>query len=194
MNDSRCLGVTHFARWRGGEREGRAPGEICSGQRERHRAGAGLGRCDFWKESQGERKRYLRADPATQERAEMSPRDARISRNHSISQHPSLCCPSPAPICQPVLRPQNLAPVAVPPCSGIRLGAKTPCRCNQSCGCCALPPDPPNSSMPHGTQQDGQGGQLPTMALGARVGDKGDPSHGLQHRAWCLTLSLPPHL
>lgn len=111
----------------------------------------------------------------------MSPRDARISRSHSILQHSLLHCPSPAPTCQPVLRPQNLAPAAVPACSGVRQGAKTPCRCNQSWGCCALPPEPPNSSMPLGAQQDGQGGQLPPMALGAGVGGKGDPSHGLQH-------------
>jgi len=88
MNDSQCLGLTHFARRKGGERGGRVPEEICSGQHERHRAGVGLRRCDFWKESWGERKRYLRAEPTTQERAEMSPRDTGISRNHSILQHP----------------------------------------------------------------------------------------------------------
>lgn len=100
MNDSRCLGVTHFARRRGGERGGRAPGEICSGQHEQRRAGNGLRRCDFWKETWGGgEERYLRADPTTLERAGMSPGDTGISPNHSILQHPSLHCPSPAPIC-----------------------------------------------------------------------------------------------
>lgn len=84
MNDSRCLGVTHFARRRGGERGGRATGEICSGQHEWRRAGAGLGRRDFRKDSWGGKKRYLKADPTTQERAEMSPRDTGISLNHSV--------------------------------------------------------------------------------------------------------------
>lgn len=102
MNDSWCRGVTHFAWQRGGERGGQAPGKICLGQQEQHRAGAGLRRCKFWKESQGERKRYLKANPTTQERAEMSPRGARIGCDHSVLQHPSLCCPSPALICQPV--------------------------------------------------------------------------------------------
>lgn len=148
MNDSWCLGVTHFAQQRGGEQGGRAPGEICSGQHKQHRAGAGLGRCNFWKESQGERKKYLRAALTTQERAEMSPRDARISRSHSILQHSLLHCPSPAPICQPVLRPQNLAPAAVPPCSGVRQGAKTPCRCNQSWGAVPYHQSPPTLACP----------------------------------------------
>lgn len=53
---------------------------------------------------------------------------------------------------------------------------------------------PPNSSVPPGAQQDGQGGQLPTTALGAGVRGKGDLSHRVQHRDQCLTLSLLSHL
>lgn len=129
----------------------------------------------------GGNKRYLRADPTTLERAGMSPGDIGISPNHSILQDPSLHCPNPAP-------------AAIPPRSGVSQEAETPCRCNQGWGCCALPPDPPNSSMPPEAQQDGQGRQLPTTAPGAGVGSKGNPSHGLQHSAQHLTLSLLPHL
>lgn len=47
MKDSWCWGVTHFAqRRRGGQWGGWVPGEICSGQHEKCKAGAGLRRCD----------------------------------------------------------------------------------------------------------------------------------------------------
>lgn len=84
MNDSWCLGVTHFARWRGSKQGGQAPGEICLGQHEQQRAGDGLRRSTARSRVRGERKRHLAADPTTQERAEMSPGDTGISHNHGI--------------------------------------------------------------------------------------------------------------
>lgn len=97
MNDSWCLGVTHFARRRGGERGGREPGEICSGQHEPEQGRGWAQKMGLMeRESGGGEKRSLRTDPTTQERAEMSPGDTRISHHHSILQHPWLHCPKPS--------------------------------------------------------------------------------------------------
>lgn len=60
MNDSWCLGVTHFAQQRGGEQGGRAPGEICSGQHKQHRAGAGLRRLQLLEGESGGKKKVLK--------------------------------------------------------------------------------------------------------------------------------------
>lgn len=69
--------VTHRARHgRGGEQAGQLLGSTALGQHKLHRAGPGTARCDFWKQRQGERKRSLRADPSTRERAEVSPGNA----------------------------------------------------------------------------------------------------------------------